>query len=418
MRTSRSGVDLIKSLEGLRLTSYLDSVGVPTIGYGHTGPEVELGQKIDHQHAEVVLRKDLIRFENAVKDLVKIELNQHQFDALVSFAFNVGVNAFKNSTLLKRLNNKEDPFTIVKQELPRWNKGLNNKVLEGLTRRRIREVELFCSPLPQARSGQVTIRSRYHTMLKKQPIMAAELKPNEKAKIVQNRVIPNCTVLDKKRNHTLIELGYNMGQWWVYDEHWEGLYDLPNVGPYAKDNDLIYLRNFPYFYQVDNGPEGWRECQTSSIAMCLKYLDVPGINDDVDYLKYVNKYGDTTHRGPHFEAMEDLGVSAKFTMAADATDVKNEILKGRPVAAGVLHHGTPDAPRGSGHFIVITGFGKDYWLVQDPFGELDLVNGGWAKRSPTAGKNQRYSFKNMDPRFFYGGNSNGWCWLEFKKVQK
>jgi lysozyme len=95
MKTSRSGVDLIKSLEGLRLTSYLDSVGVPTIGYGHTGPEVALGQKIDHQHAEVVLRKDLIRFENAVKESVKIELNQHQFDALVSFAFNVGVNALK-----------------------------------------------------------------------------------------------------------------------------------------------------------------------------------------------------------------------------------------------------------------------------------------------------------------------------------
>jgi lysozyme len=151
MKTSRSGVDLIKSLEGLRLTSYLDSVGVPTIGYGHTGPDIALGQKIDHQHAEVVLRKDLIRFENAVKESVKIELNQHQFDALVSFAFNVGVNAFKDSTLLRRLNNKEDPSTVAKQELPRWNKGLNNKVLEGLTRRRIREVELFALPCPKQR---------------------------------------------------------------------------------------------------------------------------------------------------------------------------------------------------------------------------------------------------------------------------
>jgi hypothetical protein len=255
-------------------------------------------------------------------------------------------------------------------------------------------------------------------MLKKQPIMAAELKPNEKAKIIQNRVIPNCTILDRKGNHTLIELGYGMGQWWVYDAHWDGLYDLPNVGPYATDGELTYLRNFPYFYQVDNGPEGWRQCQTSAVAMCLKYIDVPGINDDLDYGKYVNKYGDTTHRAPHFEAMEDLGVTAKFTMSADSTDVKNEILKGRPVVAGILHHGPVDAPRGGGHFIVITGFGKDYWLVQDPFGCLDLINGGWAKTGLTAGKNQRYSFKNMDPRFFYGGRSNGWCWLEFKKVQK
>jgi uncharacterized protein YvpB len=66
-------------------------------------------------------------------------------------------------------------------------------------------------------------------------------------------------------------------------------------------------------------------------------------------------------------------------MSADSTDVKNEILKGRPVVAGILHHGPVDAPRGGGHFIVITGFGKDYWLVQDPFGCLDLINGGWAK---------------------------------------
>ncbi len=111
MKTSRSGVDLIKSFEGLRTTSYLDSVGVPTIGYGHTGPDVKLGQKIDHQVAEIVLRKDLIRFEEAVEKLVKIELNQHQFDALVSFTFNVGDNAFKNYNLLRRLNNKEeDPF--------------------------------------------------------------------------------------------------------------------------------------------------------------------------------------------------------------------------------------------------------------------------------------------------------------------
>lgn len=418
MRTSRSGVDLIKSLEGLRLTSYLDSVGVPTIGYGHTGPEVALGQKIDHQHAEVVLRKDLVRFETAVEELVKVELNQHQFDALVSFAFNVGINAFKNSTLLKRLNNKEDLSTVVKQELPRWNKGLNNKVLEGLTRRRIREVELFCAPLPLAKTGTVTIRSRHHTMLKKQPIMAAELKPNEKAKIIQNRVIANCTVLERKNNHTLLELGYKLGTWWVYDAHWEGLYELPNVGPYAKEGDLTYLRNFPYFYQVDNGPEGWRQCQTSSIAMCLKYLDVPGINDDLDYAKYVNKYGDTTKRIPHFEALDDLGVTANFTMSADSTIVKNEILKGRPVAAGILHHGTSDTPNGSGHFIVITGFGKDYWLVQDPYGELDLVNGGWRKTGLGVGKNLKYSFKHMDPRFFYGGKSNGWCWLNFKKLQK
>lgn len=416
MKTSRSGVDLIKSFEGLRVVSYLDSVGVPTIGYGHTGPDVKLGQKIDHQVAEIVLRKDLIRFEEAVERLVKVELNQHQFDALVSFAFNVGASAFKNSTLLKRLNNKEDPCTVAKQEFPRWNKGLNNKVLEGLTRRRIKEVEFFCSPLPELKSGNITITSRYHTFLKKFPLLSAELNSTDKARIYQNRVIRNCTILEKRGNHTLLELGYGLGKWWVYDPHWDGLYTTPEIKHYATDGDLTYLLNFPYFYQVDNGPEGWRQCQTSSIAMCLKYLDVPGINDDLDYFKYVEKHGDTIYREGHYGALADLKVYAKFTMGADATDIKNEILKGRPVVAGVLHHGPASSPRGGGHFIVITGFGKDYWLAQDPYGELDLVNGGWSRTGPIAGKNVKYSFKNLDPRIFYGGDSNGWCWLNFRKL--
>ena len=206
-----------------------------------------------------------------------------------------------------------------------------------------------------------------------------------------------------------------MGKWWVFDPHWRGLETQPSVNSYAIDKDLCFLRDFPYFYQQDNGPEGWRQCQTSSIAMCLKYLDVPGIKDDVDYLKIVNKYGDTTWRDPHFKALAELGVQAKFTISADAQDVKDEIKKGLPVAAGILHHGAYTAPTGGGHFIVITGYGEDYWLVQDPYGALDMVNGGWAKRGAVDGKNIKYPFKYLNPRFFVGGGSNGWCWVGFKK---
>lgn len=415
MKTSQVGVDLIKSFEGFRSQAYVCPAGVWTIGYGHTGPDVKPDSRLERQRAEILLRKDLVRFEDAVKRLVKIKLNQNQFDALVSFAYNLGAGALEESTLLKRLNAGERPCDVAKEEMPRWNKA-NGKPLSGLTRRRLAEVELFCAEPPKPKTGNVAITSITHTWLKKEPIPSEKLPNDQKAKIYQGRTLRNCTILKREGNHTLLEMGFGLGQWWIFNPHWNGLESKPSIKPYATDGKLRYLRDFPYFWQRDNGPEGWRQCQTSCLAMCLKYLDVPGINDDVDYLKFVNKYGDTTHRAPHFEALKDLNVSAKFITSADDHIVKAQIDKGLPVAAGIFHHGTVSSPTGGGHFVVITGYDETSWLVQDPYGELDLVNGGWAKLSSVAGRNVRYSFKNFNPRFFYGGGASGWCWLSFKNL--
>lgn len=415
MKTSQAGVNLIKLFEGLRFDAYYDAVGVLTIGYGHTGPDVKINSRVNEQQAEILLKKDLERFENTVRQAVKVPLNQFQFDALVSFCFNVGSAAFIESSLLRRLNAKEDPYVVAKEELPRWNKGDKGQELAGLTRRRSAEIELFTQPAPQTKTGLITIAANAHTYLKKQPLPSETLPNDQKARIYQNREIKNCTILERKNNHTYLELGFGLGKWWVFDPHWRGLETQPSVNSYATEKDLYLLRDFPYFYQQDNGPEGWRQCQTSSIAMCLRYLDVPGIKDDVDYLKVVNKYGDTTRRDPHFQALASLNVQAKFLMSANAQDVKDEIRKGLPVVAGILHHGAYTAPTGSGHFVVITGYGKDYWLVQDPYGALDLINGGWAKRGAVDGKNIKYPFKYFNPRFFVGGGSDGWAWLGFKK---
>ena len=415
MKISPTGIKLIKSFEGLSLTSYVCPVGVLTIGYGHTG-NVQAGAKITEKEADALLKQDLIKFEKAVPNYVKIELNQNQFDALVSFCFNVGTQAFKGSTLVKRLNNGENPNIVAAEELPRWNKG-DGKVLEGLSRRRSAEVELFCSEAPKVKVGLIDITSKFNTWLKKRLVPAVELGRDEKANIYKGRTIRNCFVIDRKDKHSYVEMGFGLGKWWIYDDHWDGLVTKTTIHPYAVDGDLRYLRNFPYFHQKDNGPEGWRQCQTSSIAMCLRYLDTPGINDDTDYLKIVNKYGDTIYRNPHFKALAELGVSAKFTQTADADDVKKQIDLGLPVVAGILHHGTVSDPSGGGHFVVITGYGRDYWLVQDPYGEQDLVNGGWASTGAVDGRNVRYSFKNLNPRFFVGGGGSGWCWYDFKRLK-
>ena len=415
VKTSQAGVNLIKSFEGVQLDAYFDAVGVLTIGYGHTGPDVKINSRIDTQQAEIILKKDLAKFEEAVSRLVEISLNQAQFDALVSFTFNVGIGALEQSTLLKRLNAKENPFEVVKEELPRWNKGDGGRVLAGLSRRRSSEVELFCQSPPVTKTGLISITSKQQTYLKKRPLPALGLAGNEKADVYQGRTIRNCKILERKNKHTCLELGFGLGQWWVFDDHWIGLETEIGIKPYAMDGDLHYLRNFPYYYQQDNGPEGWRQCQTSSLAMCLHYIDIPGINDDKDYLKIISKYGDTTRREPHFAALAELGAYAKFTISADEHDVKKEIDSGLPVVAGILHHGDYLAPTGNGHFIVLTGYGKDYWLAQDPYGKLDVVNGGWLDRGATAGKNVKYPFRYLNPRFFVGGGANGWCWINFRK---
>ena len=141
---SKIGIDLISSFEGIRLNAYDDGVGVWTIGIGTTiypnGTKVKKGDKCTQEQALEYLQHDLKSFEKTVSESVKVPLSQNQFDALVSLAYNIGSGAFKNSTLLKKLNAKDyagaaDQFLV-------WNKG-GGKVLKGLVRRREAERALF-----------------------------------------------------------------------------------------------------------------------------------------------------------------------------------------------------------------------------------------------------------------------------------
>ena len=97
------------------------------------------------------------------------------------------------------------------------------------------------------------------------------------------------------------------------------------------------LAGFPFFSQQDNGAQALRSCQTSTIAMCLRYLKVPGIADDLDYLAMVQRYGDTTSQEAHRQALAKLGVRARFRQDLTAAQVQAEIKAGLPVAGGVLH---------------------------------------------------------------------------------
>lgn len=136
MKISNNGLDIIQKYEGCQLKAYLCPAGVLTIGYGHTGSDVEPGMTITKGKALVLLKKDISRFEKAVSKYDSIyNWNQNQFDALVSFAFNVG-------SIDQLTNNGKRTISEISSKIPAYNKA-NGKVLAGLTRRRAEEKKLF-----------------------------------------------------------------------------------------------------------------------------------------------------------------------------------------------------------------------------------------------------------------------------------
>lgn len=144
MRASLEGINLIKSYESLKLKAYLPTPNdVWTIGYGTTvinGRPVHEGMEITKHQANLYFVEDLTKFERVVNKYVKVKLTQNQFDALVSFVYNIGEGNFRRSTLLRKLNDED--YVGAKEEFKRWNKQAG-KVLRGLTRRRESEAKLF-----------------------------------------------------------------------------------------------------------------------------------------------------------------------------------------------------------------------------------------------------------------------------------
>ena len=133
MKPSQACIDFVKQFEGFSATAYKDGGGVLTIGYGHT-EYVDLGDTVTEDEARDLLRQDLQEAADAVDDLVDVELTQNQYDALCSFVFNVGREAFRNSTLLKMINQGR-PVKDCAPQFDRWIKD-NGKVISGLVRRR------------------------------------------------------------------------------------------------------------------------------------------------------------------------------------------------------------------------------------------------------------------------------------------
>ena len=143
-KISQHGLEKLKQWEGLKTKAYKDAGGVWTIGYGHTAtagePKPRAGMVITAAEAERILLKDLVQYEAAVENNVKVKLNDNQFAALVSFVYNIPLVSFKKSTLLKKLN--AGNYDAVPTELMKWTKA-GGKKLQGLVNRRRAEGYLW-----------------------------------------------------------------------------------------------------------------------------------------------------------------------------------------------------------------------------------------------------------------------------------
>ncbi len=158
MKTGQAGIDLIKKFEGCHLTAYKCPAGVLTIGYGHTGG-VKEGQKISQAQAEAYLRADLEKYENNVEKYAgTYRWTQNEFDAMISFAYNLG-------SIDKLTANGTRTKAVIAEKLLLYNKA-NGKVLAGLTKRRQTERELFLSGAYAKETGTEKARTERKTLKK------------------------------------------------------------------------------------------------------------------------------------------------------------------------------------------------------------------------------------------------------------
>lgn len=141
MRTNAAGIALIKQFEGVRLRAYKCPANVPTIGYGHTGPDVNLGRQITQAEADDLLIYDLKKFEQGVEQFLDgVPASSNQFSAMVALAFNIGLGAFAKSSVLR--HHRQGNHELAAEAFLLWNKA-RGAVLPGLTRRRKAERELY-----------------------------------------------------------------------------------------------------------------------------------------------------------------------------------------------------------------------------------------------------------------------------------
>jgi len=340
---------LIQSFEGLELRSYPDpgSGGAPwTCCWGHTGADVQPNQTYTNSDCERLFSSDLARFEQGVEALLP-GLPQHQFCALVSWAFNVGLHAVQGSSLRRRIQAGEPPALVIAQELPRWNKGASG-VLAGLNRRRAAEVEHAITADPDTPAVPETASDPAATTT---AIALADFFSHYAALPHQRQAI--ALLQHALQGHPVLEASHA----WV---------QTYRSAPSASADATTIQLSVPYFPQHDSDTaHGDRMCFSSTNAMLLEFLRPGSLTsarsgphqqpDDLYLSHLLNHHGDTTSAAAQIQALRHWGINARFRTDGTPQHLITQLQRGIPIPIGVLHKGSWQQPTGGGHWLLIVG---------------------------------------------------------------
>jgi lysozyme len=416
----QSGIALIKRFEGCHLTAYPDpkTGGEPwTIGWGSTrdrqGKPFKKGDKITQQEADALLEHQLqTAFLPAILKLPHAaSMSEEQIGALLSFSYNLGAGFYNSPdfTTISRYLRDKDWERVPEALLLYRNPG--SSVEEGLRRRRVAEGALWSSGLEKFKSDKRLMTAKVDTLLKKEPLQSFELSPQQIVQVPKGRSYTITDSVDEGA-HIKVTIDYGAGTWYIYKPHWDIV--VPGKPEIHQPDNKIILLNVPYYTQLDSVTNhGARMCFSSSCAMAAEFLK-PGClggnrgADDLYMTKYVFKYGDTTNSTAQVRALRDLGIHATFRQNLTRKDVIAQLEKDIPVPVGYLHKGPVTAPSGGGHWCVIIGVDveKSQYIVNDPWGDADLVYGGFL--GSQNGFRLRYSFRDFEPRWMVEGSGSGW----------
>lgn len=182
----------------------------------------------------------------------------------------------------------------------------------------------------------------------------------------------------------------------------------PEASP-SPGRPAAVLLDVPYEYQLDNSSgTGYRECFSSSAAMVARYYN--RVASDDAYNRIRARFGDSTDGSAQLRALGSLGLQVQFRQNGSAATLEQLLREGRPIPVGWLHKGPVNQPTGGGHWTCVVGMDANgtSFIHHDPYGEADLVNGGYVSNQPTAGKAIRYSRKNWLRRWEADGSGSGW----------
>lgn len=341
MKINTEGLALIKRFEGLQTEAYLCPAGVWTIGYGHTAT-VKPGQRITQAQAEELLVQDVAKFEAGVAKLVKVKLNANQFSALVSFAFNIGLSALEDSTLLARLNDGD--YNGAAKEFSRWVYA-GSDVLSGLVNRRAAERTLFTTPMePQANLNPGPVwRLICPADNWQNPI---EMRDGDFPLLreVGKRLNLPCSIDHATRK---VYLGKPNA-----DKHTDKPQPLPlaqRIRPQLQSNS--------------------KSCGQSSVAMCIEVLTGEKWSD----LDVAARYGYSLLACLQAECPKHEWADAGNFTRSMWPQIEQRLKDGLPVIMGL--NGPDFSPSGYGHIVVLVGVSGSKVTLADPaHGKLRTVD--------------------------------------------